>query len=970
MMFLSLRVRWVFPVLGLWLLASSAFAAHPTELLISPRNFEVARITKYMNESMVAMSKETTQAGRNRMAVMFSTLDEINLEMELDPELKSDRSDRTKWNDYLARVPSLIQKQIEATLKRFAHVESVSPEGYRTIRIENGVEFWAALLETPDAETRAGIFAFAGDHARRFLQDYAHLLVTSLAIERRHVTQILREDAFNASEWAALDRVVASAGLRSIRIGGVGLLGSGYSFHLTQSILSEGLRLKDPRLSGPLSRVVEFLTAQGISAIADQHQGAAAYYNPLANEFAYVIPSRGDMDSFTHEVTHARFKRFQDTIDTWSKAKGYAIPYEIDGPRQSPFATFGGYMNLLNELNSWRIGSSFSKPMTDEEILATLRDGYGRQAGLEAAAQFMKIWSAERVKGRSVPALILESVRRLNGISESAMITLGEQGLQGAGPAFAAHDFMRLALARYAKGGVPQKVSALLDAYETSTSVAPEFREMAESVKRGLVTLASGNGKSVYVPQSEEMKKYGKDAEKWIDAMEDTSIPVIPYDLSSASFVIYHAHETGILDYDAAIASLQQRFGAQNFFKTKEERQVFNGVMSFPGSTVATKVRGYLLDFTFRYDFARAWDEFAKTGSYLSRKIIEERFLSSIGKAEVIQLFRWALDPKAGSLVEGSVDLLEKIFDHAGLDTLYTDRARERLNASQAKLNEKNGKPADFGIVKKRDANPAHWLFDPAIDQALANGMFDGNLATHRLSVVNLITQRTYPSELPILRRKLVFSVTADTIANGDFWIARSFLMPAKSFFTTRIDWGRVAIQAVREDKTPAVTAQEFMAEFHRLATPRVLELETWGVQRRTRLDSAQRALAEQAIAKFTLAERQELDQAVEDLWDLLSHQSPKVRIAAAYAFATNPAYFVALEDLSVAALPIAGSAERDAAVLLLSMMEPGFSKDLEAAARAASLVLTDAERTMLSSRKDLIPANVCEGALLRKRAG
>lgn len=160
------------------------------------------------------------------------------------------------------------------------------------------------------------------------------------------------------------------------------------------------------------------------------------------------------------------------------------------------------------------------------------------------------------------------------------------------------------------------------------------------------------------------------------------------------------------------------------------------------------------------------------------------------------------------------------------------------------------------------------------------------------------------------------------------------------------------------------------MAEFHRLATPSVLELETWGVHRRTRLDPAQRTSAEQAIAKFTAAEHKELNQAAEDLWDLLSHQSPKVRIAATYAFATNPAYFLALEDLFVAALPIAGSPERDAAVLLLSMMDPGFSSELEAAFGKTGLVLTEAERTMLSSRKDLIPANVCEGALLRKRAG
>ena len=121
-------------------------------------------------------------------------------------------------------------------------------------------------------------------------------------------------------------------------------------------------------------------------------------------------------------------------------------------------------MNLLNELNSWRVGESFAKGSSDAQILETLRGAYGAQAGWGNVQIFADLWTADRVQGRSVPRLIRASVLALNRLDEAGAAQLGRQALTTDDPV-PAHDFMRLVLVRYPdRKNLPLGMTATLEA--------------------------------------------------------------------------------------------------------------------------------------------------------------------------------------------------------------------------------------------------------------------------------------------------------------------------------------------------------------------------------------------------------------------------------------------------------------------------------------------------------------------------
>src|SRR5207244_774084 len=112
------------------------------------------------------------------------------------------------------------------------------------------------------------------------------------------------------------------------------------------------------------------------------------------------------------------------------------------------------------------------------------------------------------------------------------------------------------------------------------------------------------------------------------------------------------------------------------------------------------------------------------------------------------------------ALQSASAELLEALLDELHFERVYTPKQLASLQAMQRSLNAKNKRPLEADMPRRREPDPGAWLFDPEIDSALARAMFDGKPGIFRLKMIELITQRTYPEELPRLRARLVASIT------------------------------------------------------------------------------------------------------------------------------------------------------------------------------------------------------------------
>jgi len=312
-------------------------------------------------------------------------------------------------------------------------------------------------------------------HARRRL-DGATLAVTPAAVAKKLDALPLGTTAANKTrifdtnslEPKALKDVLASArrqGFSTARFGDSLIMGRGHSFHLTVDVLREAEHLDDPELKDSFTRILRVMTHTGLGLTEGYEKGVQAYYSHALNVLACTMPSRADLSTFCHEVTHARFDRLAQKISSWAEKKKLVVPFEIDGPPPvSGEEIFGGFFNLLNELNSYRVGNRFDGHTSDQEILAYLKENYGGQAGEQTVSEFCDVWPASSLGGRSVPRLLLDSVRTLNRLNPEQVQALGERALLS-GRMIDQIDFLRLVNAHYARASAPAAVIDVVRGY-------------------------------------------------------------------------------------------------------------------------------------------------------------------------------------------------------------------------------------------------------------------------------------------------------------------------------------------------------------------------------------------------------------------------------------------------------------------------------------------------------------------------
>lgn len=896
-------------------------------VVVGPRNFELPEDDSDSDDLMPGISSSKDPDTRSMHTLISSPLDPMEAMMVLRLQFHMTQE---QAQAQVERLPAVLKTHFEETLARHAH-DSAAEDGAVVHTVRDGLSFWADFSTPTDPEKRAAAAVFMRGTVRRmFSKDFAYGLVYSLAHATSANSRVVDATALSTADRDALVRLAESTGLRTARAGRWLLVGSGTGFHLMRSIMASAQALSDPAQTAKLDKVLGFVARRGISIGRDQHLAAAAFYHPLDRRLAFVMPSRADLNTLSHEGTHARFHAFEDRLDHWLRARNYALPYEVDGPAVAIIG-HGGYFNLLNELNSWRLGESFDGGKSDADILALLRDSYGRQAGAEAAAVFGRQWPVERVNGVSVPRLIRRSVRTLNMLEEASVDELGRNAIM-TGDGGAQRDFLRLAAARFAK----------------SAAMSEARRRIAAAlVERGSDDGVRGAAERLLRPDEKEpapgsraaaRRDYSKAASTWIKGLAAEGTPVIPLNLTfGAESVFRFAHESGLTDYDAVIRGLQKRFGADAAVVSSSERALFKTILSRPEKGLEAKIKAYLAEFNAR-GFKTLWTEFAKNPGYDLRKLLVDKHKDEFTPAHAAQLVRWALDGAAPeSLKTGAADLLEGLLSAHGLDTLYPRHQLESLQAMQRSMNEAKGVPPDADMPKNRAPGGPHRLLGPEVDRALAKGMFDGNPGIHRLKIIELITQRTYPEELPALRARVVSVLTDATAPRFDQWVARMFMVPADSFlFSAHARWGSSVARAVLDDSSPNATALEFVGEHLRQGLGATLKGPSWG-RYHARLDEMTRREAIDAVTGYSPEDAVEYRQALDDLWRLINHADPKVAKSALYALVERPVFFLGLEERLAAAPPTPLIRE------LLAMTEPGFVPALEAAAASARAPLSPA---------------------------
>ncbi len=123
------------------------------------------------------------------------------------------------------------------------------------------------------------------------------------------------------------------------RYGKYVLVGKGHSYFLTNDIFVDAGKLNNEVLISKFNRVVKFIASNGIGIEINEHQVAVAYYNPSDNNISFVLPGRADLNTFSHEGTHARFNIFKKILKKWKEGRNLAVPCKVDGPSVGGFAS-------------------------------------------------------------------------------------------------------------------------------------------------------------------------------------------------------------------------------------------------------------------------------------------------------------------------------------------------------------------------------------------------------------------------------------------------------------------------------------------------------------------------------------------------------------------------------------------------------------------------------------------------------
>ncbi len=119
-------------------------------------------------------------------------------------------------------------------------------------------------------------------------------------------------------------------------------------------------------------------------------------------------------------------------------------------------------------------------------------------------------------------------------------------------------------------------------------------------------------------------------------------------------------------------------------------------------------------------------------------------------------------------------------------------------------------------LVTRQPVTDSAWM--QALDAYLVKHLYNGDIASKRIKLMNFILDRLHPDEIP-----LTYAKTLDLLANAaerprpDVWVARLVMMPQIDADTSNLLWGEKLIHDLRGNEKVTVGVREAMGWFYRL---------------------------------------------------------------------------------------------------------------------------------------------------------
>jgi hypothetical protein len=416
-------------LLGL-LIAMHASAAVPLILKVTERSFQITPGSK-------ASQNETTLLEADPK-ILSDLIAKISLEERTAGSVTAQRA-TAKYKLYQTNAQSLQEKYSASLAEYFNQVAKkqkakVKVDGQAKLYLlEDGIAFFRDFYKfegQKDPVFRAVARAMLrGPYRLRSISDRVGALAADFHESSTAQTYLFSANDYTEQDMKMLTEIGRGGTYRYEKIGDTYVFGSGFSYLLTRKLVIEGKSQTDPVLQVRFNKILRYSESSQTPIIQNYNQSATAYFDPSNEVMSFVKAHNASLNAYTHEMTHSRFGKFTQRLDSWTQSRGYVVPFHIDGPMLEG-QPHGGLFDLLDEVNSWRVGESFDRGTPDEGILEMLKQNYGPQAGFESVEMLDKVWTADKIKNKSIPYLVYSEIRNFNKLTNEQLIAMGREGNQ------------------------------------------------------------------------------------------------------------------------------------------------------------------------------------------------------------------------------------------------------------------------------------------------------------------------------------------------------------------------------------------------------------------------------------------------------------------------------------------------------------------------------------------------------------
>ncbi len=787
-------------------------------------------------------------------------------------------------------------------------------------KIKSAPSFFSDLLTTDNTFLRALSYSYLNS-LHQETADPVTKVFTSLFSSDAPSVKLFKYSQFTDAEWEKINKLFFKNDILSKRYGDIMIAGSGPAFYLTNDIFLDVEALNDPTLLKDFARTMRHLAHTGVKIDKGESDGATGFHRPGRNRIAYVIPAGIDAEVLVHEGHHSRFTRFKETQNRWIKSKKYAIPYEVDGPK-------GGFLTLLNEINSWRHGSAFSKAMSDAEIIEHLVEVYKDQAGEDATKNFSSAWSEKELEQKSVASAIRKKIVAFNKQSDEEIIKSIEEAIKNKNE-IGQINFLRLMEHRFGeKKEIPQKFKAFLEVLKNEGKTLDIVNSAAQ--------ILNPEQKTTNTSEVKNNEQFLKEQKEWLDGFIDHQKLTVPSIVAKHPSVFYFAIKNKISDSKIIFDKLETDYGIRLTSKDKDlVKNELQKVEATQGFTLSDKLKSHVVVWNYR-NFQDVWQEFLESPTWEVERLLITRYKADIKSDQVAELIKVMLDKNTETKSRAhQFNLLQRIF-------YFWGNYKGDLNIEQREK----------------------WLLDEKIQKAVTQAIFNNNDRDAKEDFINFINTQIKPEEMPLLKNKIL-ELISDTATSKKQLLPLSLFLRtpkesgdvytwAKAPFLKRAGWGDLISAAFTLDKNHKHNPVRSL-EFIRIEMPKFL-LKEDNVQEFPIALSYDKKRREDVLKIKTSLndnQKQDLNFITSAISNFLDSKDPEMRKQAIYTASSNPLYLLELEKSVIKNLSSKNPELQKSAAQILSMLDKDFWPEVENYFKDPSLELSPREKLLLDSRKE-----------------